>query len=431
MRFDPSDIAVSFHESQFPYGIVAAAFVVIYLFLYTRRIDWQDNTKAVAFCGLSISLFLIFSKGYSPQWIINLLPFIVLLLPDMRGVVYSILLMGANVLEFPIAMVLIAEHPWVLVVAVILRTVLLVLVSVELGLVLFPSARVKRAVGLALTSIVLLVLLGAVPMAALALRDYSTERYAESAYPETIGYLRRQPKAAVTFTDPLLYRQVYSFLVGSQGLYLVEANESLPAALSDLMARHQAVYVVYVGSEDDQRSNSAVEGWLDQNAFPVGVEWLGNARLTRYSRPESALEERPLEANFAGQIALTGYALDPGPTFPGDVLHVRLSWRSLHPTERDYTVFVHLVDEGDGVWSQHDGQPTGGARPTSSWQTGEEITDNHGLALPADLPPGEYHLAVGLYDPSTGDRLPALSDAQVTPSDSVLAGPLLIQLPEE
>jgi hypothetical protein len=426
MRFDPSDIAVSFHESQFPYGIVATAFVVIYLFLYTRRVDWQDNMKAVAFCGLSISLFLIFSKGYSPQWIINLLPFIVLLLPDLRGVVYSILLMGANVLEFPIAMVLIADHPWVFMIAVLLRTVLLVLVSVELGLILFPSSRAKKALGWALTSVVLLVLLGAIPVAALAARDYSAERYAESAYPETIDYLRRQPRAGVIFTDPLLYRQVYSFLVGNQGLYLVEANEGLPAALSDLMARHQAVYVIYVGSEDDQRSSAEVEGWLSQNAFPVSVEWLGNARLTRYSRPKSALEERPLVANFAGQIELMEYALDPGPTFPGDVLHVRLSWRSVHPTESDYTVFVHLVDEGDRVWSQHDGQPIGGTQPTSSWQVGQEITDNHGLALPADVPPGEYYLAVGLYDPSTGERLLAASDAQVTPRDRVLAGPLLI-----
>jgi hypothetical protein len=84
IRFDPTNITVAFHESHFPYWIVALAFVVIYLLLYTRRIDWQDNMKSVAFCGLSINLFLLFSKGYSPQWIVNLLVFIVLLLPDLR-----------------------------------------------------------------------------------------------------------------------------------------------------------------------------------------------------------------------------------------------------------------------------------------------------------------------------------------------------------
>jgi hypothetical protein len=426
IRFDPANIAVSFHESTFPYYLVVAAFVAIYLVLYTRRIDWGDTGKVVAFCGLSISLFLIFSKGYSPQWIVNLLPFIVLLLPDLRGVIYSLLLMGANVLEFPVAMVLLANHPWLFIIAVMLRTMLLVLVSIEFGLVLFPSPKIKRALGLALTSFALLTLAAGLPVGALAVRDYSSERLQESPYREAIGYLQTQPPGAVIFTDQSLYQQVYGFLVRRHGLYLVEANDELPAALSRVAQLHPTLYVVYAGSEDDQRSNPVVEDWLIQQAFPVIVEWLDNARVTRYSIPSTPLEQHPLEATFAESIELNDCALESGSLAPGDVLHVSLSWKLLQQTESDYTVFVHLVDEEERVWAQHDGPPVGGSRPTSSWPLGEEITDHHGLALPPGIPSGTYSLAVGLYDPATGDRLPVATGQPAAPSDEVLLGPVLI-----
>lgn len=426
MRFDPTNIAISFHESTFPYWIVAAAFVAIYLFLYTRRIDWQDNMKVVAFCGLSIGLFLLFSKGYSPQWIINLLPFIVLLLPDLRGVVYSILLMVANVLEFPVALVLLAEHPWLFIVSVIVRTVVLVLVAVEFGLYLFPSSRVKRALGLALTSVVVLVSVGGAPAAVLALRDYSAERYAENAYAESIDHLRGRPEGGIIFTDQSLYQQMYAFLVRRHGLYLVEVNEALRDVLRELAARHSTLYVVYSGSEEDERSGPAVRRWLNRNAFPAGVEWLGNARLTTYATPTSGLQEQYLQATFDGQIELTACAFDPGPIGPSDILRVSLSWHALKTTELDYRVFVHFVDEGERVWAQHDSPPVGGSRPTSSWQAGEEIFDNHGLALSPGIPEGEYRLAIGLYDPASGNRLPVVTAGEALPTDRVLAGPIQI-----
>jgi hypothetical protein len=34
------------------------------------------------------------------------------------------------------------------------------------------------------------------------------------------------------------------------------------------------------------------------------------------------------------------------------------------------------------------------------------VDDRHSVALPPDLAAGDYRLAVGLYDPLTGERLP-------------------------
>jgi len=426
MRFDLDTITISSQESHLPYALVASIFIAVFLILYTRRIDWQDNLKAVAFCGLSVSLFLLFSKGYSPQWIINLLPFIVLLMPNLRGVAYSLLLMTANVLAFPIAQILIPGHLWLFVTAVLFRTLLLVLLSVEFGLILFPSPKGKRVQDLVLSSTVLLTLLASVPAGALAMRQYAAERYAENAYAETIDFLKRQSAAGVIFTDQSLYQQSYPFLVIGRGLYLMEDDERLESSMAKVAARHDTVWVVYADSEEDQRSNPAVESWLKKHAFLVRVEWFSNARLTRYSTAASPPKMHPCEANFAGQIKLQGCAFDEGPLRPTDVLHVNLSWRSLERMTRDYTVFLHLIDEHMRVWAQHDGQPVGGSRPTSSWGPGEEISDNRGMLLPPDIPPGAYHIELGLYDPATGQRLPLLTEQEDMVEDTVLVGPVVV-----
>ncbi len=426
IRFDPTDIVVSFHESRFPYVLLVLAFIAIFLLLYTRRIDWQDNLKAVTFCGLSINLFLIFYKGYSPQWIINLLPFIILLMPNLRGVAYSVLLMAANLVEFPIALILMPDHRWLFATAVLFRTLLLVLLAVDFGLILFPSVKGKKIQRLALISTVLLAALGSIPVGALAMRGYAAERYAENPYTEMVDFLKKQPTGGVIFTDQKLYQQVYPFLVVGRGLYLLQDGENLESDMDKVASRHDTIWVVYAGSEDDQRSNPAVEDWLRERAFPVSVEGLGNARLTRYATTRSPLKPHPVEAKFTDQIQLQGCAFDEGPLRPMDVLHLGLSWRSLERMGSDYTVFVHLIDEEERVWAQRDGQPVGGSRSTSSWEPGEEIRDSHGLALPPDIPAGEYQLELGLYDATTGQRLPLLTSQGDVGEDRVLVGPVVV-----
>jgi hypothetical protein len=88
---------------------------------------------------------------------------------------------------------------------------------------------------------------------------------------------------------------------------------------------------------------------------------------------------------------------------------VQLSWQATSPRRGRYTTFVHLVGAA-GLVAQHDQEPFGGFYPTSDWLTGISVTDRSPLALPADLPPGEYQLWVGLYDSNTGQRLAQLQD---------------------
>ena len=93
-----------------------------------------------------------------------------------------------------------------------------------------------------------------------------------------------------------------------------------------------------------------------------------------------------------------------------------LVWRADGESAVSYHAFVHLVDEAGNILAQSDAVPAGWARPTTGWLLGEYITDTHTLTLPAEMPPGRLALRVGLYDPTTGERLRANgADAALIP----------------
>lgn len=79
-------------------------------------------------------------------------------------------------------------------------------------------------------------------------------------------------------------------------------------------------------------------------------------------------------------------------------------WRTSHSINTDYTVFFHILNEEGRLVYGYDEQPCRGTCPTSFWQTGELLRDEHRLEMP-DLPPENYLLEIGLYDKQT-QRLP-------------------------
>jgi hypothetical protein len=102
-----------------------------------------------------------------------------------------------------------------------------------------------------------------------------------------------------------------------------------------------------------------------------------------------------------GQVArLVGYDQDSA---ADGALAVTLHWHALGASDRPLTVFVHLLDEQGNVVGYGDSEPGNGARPTTGWLKGEYLADTHTLNLPAVT--GRLRLAIGLYDPVTGERL--------------------------
>ena len=90
---------------------------------------------------------------------------------------------------------------------------------------------------------------------------------------------------------------------------------------------------------------------------------------------------------------------------PGNYVQVGLLWEGLAGLESDVTVFVQLIDEGNGaVAGQHDGPPAGGAIPAYNWQPAGILRDTHYFIVEEGEWIGPGRLIVGLYDPETGER---------------------------
>ena len=101
----------------------------------------------------------------------------------------------------------------------------------------------------------------------------------------------------------------------------------------------------------------------------------------------------------------------------GNLLSVWLHWRALAAPQVDTKYFVHLLDANGHVAAQEDGLHVKYTRPSSAWQADEMISDLIELPL-WNLPPGEYRLAVGLTNPDTGERLPALDSSGAALSEN-------------
>jgi hypothetical protein len=117
----------------------------------------------------------------------------------------------------------------------------------------------------------------------------------------------------------------------------------------------------------------------------------------------SSLEEA---VTFGDVARLLGFEATQVRVIAGEPVSFSLLWEAISTPPLDYTVFVHLLDENDNIVAGHDSQPLAGHYPTSIWTPGERILDPHILPTPDSLPPGQYRLAIGLYDQPTGERLP-------------------------
>jgi hypothetical protein len=113
------------------------------------------------------------------------------------------------------------------------------------------------------------------------------------------------------------------------------------------------------------------------------------------------------EMTFGDAIRLIGFDPPPATVDPARPVAMTLYWQAVAgdiPT--GYTVFVHLLADDGRLIAQSDAVPAGGARPTNEWLMGEYVADTHELAWRETGYSGPARLAVGLYDPLTGVRLP-------------------------
>jgi hypothetical protein len=125
-----------------------------------------------------------------------------------------------------------------------------------------------------------------------------------------------------------------------------------------------------------------------------------------------------------GPLTLLGVGPDALSGEPGQSPEMTLYWEKVDQFGEVYNVFVHVLNEDDEIVLQADHWP--GGLPTNILDAGQVVTDRVPLPLPADLPPGEYRIRVGLYSAESGRRLPLIDSGVIPPE---LSGPDHVILP--
>lgn len=165
---------------------------------------------------------------------------------------------------------------------------------------------------------------------------------------------------------------------------------------------------------------------LDTPAYNAlaGIDQATDRATEEPSRsPETPSMSNKLDADFNRQVRLLGYDLDLSQVEAEGTIHLTLYWQAQQPIETAYTVFVHLLDESGQLVTQMDQEPQAGAAPMTGWLPGQVVVDE--ILVPVtEAVASIQSIAIGLYHPLTGERLPVLDQ-----DGSVLDHSVMIPIP--
>lgn len=125
------------------------------------------------------------------------------------------------------------------------------------------------------------------------------------------------------------------------------------------------------------------------------------------ARPETA---EALDVVFGDGLKLLGAEVRAETSQPGGQAEIILYWQAVQPIDKDYSTFVHLIDQNEIVVAQRDMYPGQGAWPTSQLRVGDIIASRYVLNIPSTAyAPDTLTWEVGVYEFAGGRRLPTVA----------------------
>jgi len=142
-RTDPASALAGSHHSSLPTGALTLGFGLVFALIYLRLFWLQlrqrtlGNRVPMLTLALSISLLLLYSQGYSPQYLMWLTPWLAILYPERKMFRIIAILLINNLIELPVYLTFFPDQTWLLFVTVITRSVILLWLALVLGRDLF------------------------------------------------------------------------------------------------------------------------------------------------------------------------------------------------------------------------------------------------------------------------------------------------------
>ncbi|MCL5961103.1 MAG: hypothetical protein M1358_17655, partial [Chloroflexi bacterium] len=151
---------------------------------------------------------------------------------------------------------------------------------------------------------------------------------------------------------------------------------------------------------------------------------IGVSRPTSTARLAGLAFRHPSAAVFGGNLRLLGFdfhRLGQAPTNTDftspDYALLTLYWQAESRPEKNYLVSIDVLNQGGNVVLGRTIGPVEGDYPTSKWENGETVRDQHKLALKG-FTPGEYVLHLRILDAATRAAVP-ISGAKALPDGSL------------
>jgi hypothetical protein len=124
------------NPSIIPPIVVLVAFGLICAWLFHRPIDQRSPQHFIWFSTLTLLLFHLWSKGWSPQWAMLIIPFILLSFPGGRGLGLVLIFTLLLFVEWPLSDAL--KSPPIIATAILGRTALFIVIGVMLFRRIWP-----------------------------------------------------------------------------------------------------------------------------------------------------------------------------------------------------------------------------------------------------------------------------------------------------
>jgi hypothetical protein len=274
--------------TRVPWLWVSLIFGLTYAVFYTRPINWQSSQNILAFVGFTLCLFMLWSKGYSPQWLGWPLFFIALLLPNLRGVIYAAILSIANIIEANFFFIIFPQERWLLAATVLIRTSLLVILTVEfLWLIWPPSRRVQQVRAWGLAAFMALLIIGAVPGGLQLGRSYVDLRQQQSPYVATITRLQNeQVTGALLLNSQTVYDWFYPYLRYNYILFMLDdyapTNDSVDhrtiELLNSIATQTDVLWIYDADASITTPAEETLTAWLN-NRPPAHIQDIDGGRL--------------------------------------------------------------------------------------------------------------------------------------------------------
>lgn len=397
-RLNPAENTFAIHDATLPWLLISFLFLLLYVLIWVQRADYAQPRNVVALTGFTVTFFLLYSKGYSPQFLVYLLPFIILLFPNRRGVVYSLLLTALNVLEQPVYFVLVPDAHQLLLGVVVARWLILGFLTLEFASVIWEAvlrrlAPVRRYAPATLSILAGLGLVAGLPGVA---QTYAQRQLREEPAAALIGYLNTSQARAQTrllvLDDHALLRHFKPYLHTAYTIR-VARGANLPSGVPNRALEEALGEVTQLWFVMQQTRAASVPTPAAFRNTLVRYEFANRYQLLLLARHKGTAPS-PV-ARLANGVDLLASTVEKG---ADRSVYVTLYWWAIAPPAQSYTVFTHILDEAGRFIAGHDSFPDGGQAPTHTWQRGHVYADMHTIILPAELPRGRCIVVTGMYD---------------------------------